>query len=737
MEVVLPESENERLELVNLVKRRYRMSSSFFKGKFEIWTRCYKIYRALADYKDDSDEPNLFIPYAFGIVEDIVARMTEPIFQKLPIRPRPKRRWHEKQAKSFYNMCRSYFSSRRYQAEKTESVREKIITGNAWEIDEYANEYVKGRKWKMGVASQMINGFHSIVGKFIDLPSKVKYDRLAEVPHLYPKRVGYQTRFPSVFRCLPEPRIKRVEDMHWFVYEEEEVALDDLKKQMYKHPETKQMLPVYDLTELETAIGAHEPGGIKPQFDERNTYADQIGDILAGRSGEHSGTKEQDMDKVHLLHCYEPTRIITIAQGRYVIRVIKDPFHYPRIPARLDIYTPDKENLYGLGALEPVEDLFYELNDIHRLSMRSWIRIIQGMLLYHEDAIPHMDDFKPGAGNKIRVSREVAPNIAQAIMEVQQGDPTSSMITQESNIKGLLERIISLADLSPGVEGTKQYHKTATGLLEIQTALAKRFAMMRRTQMGNYQDQMAFMYSLYDQFMFDKLPFTEYRDDSQTSTVDYTRDNIYTDGEGFDYMVEEDPSFGDNVVQRNQLMILLELAMKYETFRVNSKDPTMLKLDVAEFMRRVIEAFGWTYPGNVLKPPEGTLTPEAELEMIMAGISVRPNPKENLSNHLVDHLLQKISPRMVEGFQKGAISPEVMAALDAHIDETLMLLTQLLANPMAAAQAKMKGMFEDAAVTGGPSEGMAPAPPIMTPKVGVGGPGGAGLGIGPQSGGSA
>lgn len=723
MDATIPTDPKKREDLVNLAKKRYSISKDYFSPKHEIWVRCYKIYRALADAVDNEDEENLFIPYAYGMIEDIVARITEPLLQKMPVKPQARSQRFSAAARNFLALVKTYRSTSRYQLEFTESNRQEVITGGAWEKDEWASEWIEGKEWKPTVVTKVITAAVEFMGKMIPMKMQVPYKKLVEAVKLYPKSIGYRVRFPSIFLVWPEPGIKRVEDMHWLVEEEESVALDDLRRQTYKTPEGD-VRGVYDLSEIDNDYKAHEPGSIRPMFDGTSPYHQQVSDILGSRNLQSTsrnsmqGRDISDMDKVHLLHVYEPGRIYTIANGRYLVRYLDKPFHRPRIPFRLRCYTPDPENLYGLGAIEPCEDLFLSLNDIHRLSMRSWVRMINGMVAYHNGAVPFPDDWKSRAGGRIRIDPGVSPNIHNAIASIQQQDPTNSMLANESNMKGLLERITSIADLSPGVEGTKQYHETATGLLEIQNQLAKRFALMRRAQMANEVDQMGAIYDLCMQFMFEPLPVKQVNSDGHTLYPKFTRDDIWTDGEGFDFLIEEDPSFGDSVVQRNQLMVMLDLCMKYETFRMNAKDPETLKVKISEVMKRLVEAFGWTFNAELMVPADGVLSPAAELQMILDGIAVKPNPEENLLGHIVEHMAQMMSPKITEGAAAGQITPEMLATLKMHIEETANLAQAILQNPQGAAMQRAQEAARAAGMVGGPAEGMPAGGPSGAPQIG-------------------
>jgi hypothetical protein len=724
MDATIPTDPNERKRLVDLAKKRYSASKAYFSPKHEIWVRCYKIYRALADATDNPDEENMFIPYAFGMIEDIVSRLVEPLLQKLPVKPQARSQKYVEAARNFYAVVKTYLSTSRYQLEFTNSNRQKIIVGNRWERDTWFNEWVQGKEWAKRPVNKAVQTTAQFLDKVLPMNVMARFNEYVEVEKQYPRQLGYGTRFPSVFLMWPEPGILRVEDMHWLIEEEESVALDDLKKQMYTVNGVRKN--VYDLTELEKDVGPHEAGSISPNFDDSSPYHKEVADILGSRAtgGQISEDTAETLDKVHLLHVHTPTLKYTVANGRYIILHVKDPFHKPRIPFRLDVYTPDPENLYGMGAIEPSEDMFLELNDIHRLSMRSWVRMINGLVAYHKGAVPFPDDWKSRAGGRVRIDPGVSPNIHNAIAVIQQQDPTDSMITHESNTRGLLERIISISDLSPGVEGTRQYHDTASGMLEIQNQLAKRFATMRRGQLACYVEQFQVIYDFCMQFMFEPQIFRQENSEGKTLYPKFTRDDIWTDGEGFDFIIEEDPSFGDNVVQRNQLMILLDIAIKYETFRMSTGDPEMLKLKVSKIMTRLLEAFGWTFNAELMAPVGNVLTPEAELAMILEGQDVQPNPDENLVGHVIEHVVQMMSPKMVQGSAAGQVKPEALARLKLHIDATMAMIQSIISQPEAAAQAKIAEESAGRAMTGsmaGTAVGMAPVASKLAVGSGAGG----------------
>lgn len=698
----IPATHEERQKLIGTAQARYIRSRQYFRSWHEKWVRFYKVYRAIKDAAgDEEDEPNTFLPYAFGIIENIVAKAVEPLFKlKPPCRVSARKKGHSKAADNFATVARNYFSGSEYQIDYTESFKEEAITGNAWEKDEFLNEWEDAKVWAVEQRQGVLGAIESLTGKIVQLFDTNAYssEQKVEKSVRRPSRVGYHTAFPSVFLVHPEPGVKKVRDMHWLIEEEEEVALDDLKKAMYKDPETGEMRPVFDLAELEASYGAHEPGAITPERWGDKNYSEEMRSAL-GIETNRGSSEATDIDRVWLVHVWEKGRVYTIAQGRFVIRVIEDPFHRARIPFRLRRYSVDKESFYGIGVIEPIEELLYELNDVHNLSMSNWIRIINRMLVYDMQAIPFPEDFNPRAGGKIRMRGDT--DAKRAIASVDHEDVSPSMLAMESNSRGLIEWATSMSDLSPGAAGTKQNHDTLGGLLEIQANLNTRFAAIQRMHLANYQEQMDAMEAIFSQFQFEKLPMRSVADDGSTAMVELNMDDVYTEGVGFDYLIEADPSYGDDQVQRQMLMALMGIAERYEKWRMTFGDAMTPKMDLAEIMRKILGNFGWSDTSQVLKKPDGTMDPGGEMEIMLGGMAVEPNPAENLIAHLIDHTIQRNSPKLREAMAAGQVDPKVVAMLDMHIAKTAALIQMVMSDPVRAAQERMAQAAMDRPAGGG------------------------------------
>lgn len=117
-------------------------------------------------------------------------------------------------------------------------------------------------------------------------------------------------------------------------------------------------------------------------------------------------------------------------------------------------------------------------------------------------------------------------------------------------------------------------------------------------------------------------------------------------------------------------------------------------------MRRSFKAFGWSDTSKILAPASGELDPMTEFNMMLAGQPCAPNPEEDLVKHLIEHSIQRSSPKFRQGLADGSIDPRVGMMLDAHIKATMMLIDAVLQNPNAAAQEKIREAMAQAGAAG-------------------------------------
>lgn len=671
-------------DLVDVVKRRFAKSYEYMKPKHDLWLRLYKLYYGKVDEVDDPDEPQTAVPYAFGLVEDLVAALTDILLRTKP-RMRGKSAAEDEAAANAKAKADAYYAGPEYQLDFVSSEREKVITGSAWEKDTWANDWIAGRRRVRRDQQGEEPGLAGFAKKVIQMAVKFTFKAWEVAEKLYPRRVGYHCKFPSVFDVFPEPGFTRGQDAHYVMEQFSEVAIADLKQAVYLDPETGDKRPLYDFSLLEAEKGKQAAGAIQPiedPFGVNGEAAREAKRLAGGQDGTDRSAQSDDIDRVHILEVWEPTRLIVVAQGKFIVRYEEHPLPVARTPYRLKVYTQKKDDPFGIGALEPAESSFYELNDTHKLSMRNFVRIVNQMLAVNMDAVMYPSDLKPRPGGTIRM--RAGFNVQNQIQPIQQQSLGQEMLLQESNTKGIIERATGAPDLSPGVQGTKQDHETLGGLMQIQGMAAKRTGINLRQGMAYFQDQMWMMDQMDNHFMTEPVAVPVAGPDGTTSMRELSAEDLYTE-DGFHYWSEFDPAYGDDNAARNQWMVLLDLSLKYTKTRQAVGDPSQPQVAIGEVFKQVLHRFGCIDTSKLLVNPDGTMDPKTELQMMLDGQPVKPNPKENLLGHVMEHAqdLAKLEQAVAE----GKAPPETVLAMRAHIQATVMMAEQIMGNPLAAGQA--------------------------------------------------
>ena len=110
--------------------------------------------------------------------------------------------------------------------------------------------------------------------------------------------------------------------------------------------------------------------------------------------GEGGGDKKG----VTLYEYWTDDRVITVANQSVVLRNIENPYWYRRKPFIRIVDTIDPHNFYGIGEIEPIEDLQASLNTIRNMRMDNINLIINRMftVLRHADIDPEQLIARPG-----------------------------------------------------------------------------------------------------------------------------------------------------------------------------------------------------------------------------------------------------------------------------------------------------------------------------------------------------
>jgi hypothetical protein len=633
-------------KIVQRTQLRMLRSASWGDYQRRSWVRYYKRYRQIKDAVYDADEPNIALSYVFGLVEQINAKVSEPILRmQPPCEPIPKQMGDMKAAKNFESVARDWYAKPGMQEPFCRSKKEMTICGPRWEIDEWQNIERPGRIWgqvpKEVVVPQMDTRGQPLLGKD-GKPVMAKTVVLVpgEVRRQVKLHYGFHTRYPSVFNIYPEPDRRTIgeglpTDCSWIIEDMGEMALEDLIREKYFDPHDGLTKPVYDIMPMLHQYGrraeeryaklmAGAPGiddnyGPLIRPSKGWTYASDYGredkeTVYPTETTVDRGAYE-DRDKVWVCRGYQGDELVTIFNGLWVAQRIVDPWHVPVMPARIESLTIDPEFIYGVGAIKPIEDELDELNDIHNLSMSQFIRMVNKLMVIAEGRIVTMNDFKPRAGGKVRVTGD--GDVRAAAAEIPQESATNEMLALESDVKGFIEFASSNMDGSPGVRGTKQDHKTLGGLEIIQSNMSPRYTTIQRQGLINEARRMESMERFMSQFGFEKVDYALVNDDGSHAYAVFNKDDIATEGRGFRYAILIDPNYGDTNAQRQLAVGVFDKAVEYEKLRLEFKDPTMRRCDLSFLFEQVLKRTGYRDTSGIFTQADRQVSPDDELQTLM------------------------------------------------------------------------------------------------------------------------
>lgn len=683
-----------RLELAKGVYQKYNTSATYYEEDHSLWAKCWDEYGGEKDDKDNTDDTDIKIGLAYSLTENVVARCVQAFLGNPSIITKPKRKDHYKKAENYDSMIRSYRSSPTYRIDAIDSTRERIVCGTSWEVDEWLNNYVDGLIWVKTAAEKMVDMDIPVVSKIAKVVSKVAFKAWKKTKHRFPVSVGYKVRFPSIFDMFPQPGRTRLEGCEWVIERIRYKSVADLTEAKYTDPETGELVPIYDMS----AFKELQESKVKIRPSEYSSGMDYEAFKAKYTKQKDTGSDKDDgVDAVSLLVMRSDRETITVANGSHVIQNVKDLFHKPGKRVRIRYYTQSRHSIYGKGIIEPILDLIDEIHDVHNMSMQGWFREINRMLAYNEDAVPYPDDLNRRSGGLIRIKAGVDPS--RALMPIEGRPPYAEMITTEANLRGLTENVVSIADMSPGPMGTKPFHKTYGGLMEIQSTFDRRFGVIAALDQAATMHQYDEAYWLHEQFMFDDVLVTV-PGKGGANAVTFSREDIDTQGVGFLFVASDDPSFGDTQVQRNQNMVLMDLCLRYVQARAALNKTEWRDVKADEVMEDVFESFGRYDMDKLLVVDEGVMSPEKEYDLMLQGVMPQVNPRENLTWHLIKHMIQH---QMLRNSGQN-IPPQVEAMLINHMSMTQETIKAVGDNPeiFAAEFAQSEAMRDSAQVTSKP-----------------------------------
>jgi hypothetical protein len=533
------------------------------------WDRFYKLYRGYIEKKNYPWQSNIFVPYSFSTVETIVPRLisTKPQVDVLP-QEEQDQLYAELQAK----IIDYEWDKMNMEALMPDMIRQFLIYGTS----------IMKVYWKKRIAKEM---------------QEVPID--PEMPELGTKEVETErsiedepcVELVDLYDFFWDPTGYNIETCQWVAhrtYRSFNYLMEQQKLGLYKNvallkqKKGKIFIEKNDFTERQSATDINDP---------RNY-------IVA----------EDGHDDIEIIEYWEDNRVVTLANREVVIREEdKNPLNHGKKPFIRVVDQSVPKEFCGIGEIEPIETLQYELNDMRNQRMDNATMIMNRMWIVKNGANVDEDELVSDVGGIIHTDD------IQGITAVQIGDLPNSSYREETLIKADIQQSTGITDYTKGVASDALANETATGISLMQEAGNARLRLKMMNLEKAVQEIGEMLVSLNAQFITDEKVF-RITGEQGTEWVTVKPERLK---ENFDVIVRAGSTLPENdAIKKKQAM---------ELFQLFNGDPM---IDQAELRRELLRFSNVRNINKLLAPQtmqpaipgQETQTPPSEIPGGVAGL---------------------------------------------------------------------------------------------------------------------
>ena len=299
-----------------------------------VWVECYQLYLNEPEGQKYMGRANLAVPEAYRSVEILVSRLIQTLFSSDRwFRALPREEADKAQSEAVEALLRWETSRKNVPNEYVDFIKQSAIYGTS-----FAKVYWDFRK-KRRIKKVKLPGGSTRREYRDDTVNQGPTFKMVNIEDIY-----VPTKNVSTIGELP------------FIIERSTVSEADLNAMsdagIYENVGKVEPLRTntgYDNDSLMRQARANSYGVDVDEeaYDSVNRY-----EILE-RWGEFDLK-----DDGHMVEC-----VIVVANGRTVLRVEENPFDHQERPYVFNRYTPIPGELYGIGVIQPIRSLCYEVND--------------------------------------------------------------------------------------------------------------------------------------------------------------------------------------------------------------------------------------------------------------------------------------------------------------------------------------------------------------------------------------
>lgn len=414
------------------------------------WDRFYKLYKNVLDETNYPWQSNVFVPMAFSTVETVVPRL---VSNRPEIDIMPREKSDEAHAKIMSQLIDYQWDMMNMNVMMPEAVKEMCIYGTV--ILKTGWKFTKKQTTKKELADEEMPELGTVDNE----SEEVLYD-------------APTVELVDLYDFFPDPSGDSIDRMKWCIHR----TVRDLA-----YLKKMQSMKIYK------NIGLIDSGTSTPEDDDEKS---------SRRATDGISLPPLLDDSVELLEYWEDDRVVVIANRSVVIRDEKTPFRHGKKPFISCVDQKVPHEFYGIGEIEPIETLCYELNDRRNQRMDNVTLILNRMWKIKNSANVDEDELVSDAGGVVHTDDMDGLDV------LAMPDVTASSYQEEALIKGDIQQTSGVTDYTKGANSGTSGNDTATGISLLQEAGNARFRMKAQ----NIEDQLIkrlgeFMVSMNEQFV--------------------------------------------------------------------------------------------------------------------------------------------------------------------------------------------------------------------------------------------
>lgn len=536
-------------EILNQVLEDLNVSETFqrpFLDKFDEYYRLYRSY--IPDNQKRENGANLFIPKTFQSIETIVPKIilsifsTRPYVQTIPLGVDNE----ERNLKSDkMNKLLDYQFSQKIKLVPimTDVIKSAMIYGTA----------ITKQTW-VYKTKKMVKRRRKMV---LNIPLPTYEEVLQEVV------------------VKDHPMIENI-PLKDFFFDPAGTTIENCRYCIHRYWED-----YHELKDKEEK-GAYKNTKELADSSEDNTFNAE--DMLTSIGLGNNGVKTRK--GIEILEYYTDDYKIVIGNRKTVLFVGENPYHHRSKPFARIVDTPVPNEFYGIGEIEPIKDMQYELNTTRNQRIDNVSLLINKMYSIIRGANIDINQLvsRPNGFIEVDDHNDIKP--------IDFGDITQSAYNEEQIIKNDIEEALGLFDSVTGAHADRR--ETATTMSILANAGSQKFQLKTKlTEESGFHEIINQIISLNQQFIDTETEINILGADNTLVTEKVSPDDILGEWEIVALGSSQEATLNKEIRQ-NQMIQLLN---------VISQNPYV---NQQEFLKRLFEVFDMKNINQLIIQPEQT-----------------------------------------------------------------------------------------------------------------------------------